>query len=90
MVSVERGQQKQITLTFIEWPVNWPSLFSLEIVERASEIINREGFIDRKRKEVGVGKGENRRLFFLSRSFRFAFTKLSIKKNVCEQVIIEL
>lgn len=72
---------KQITLTFIEWPVNRPSIFSLEIAERASENKNREGFIDRKRKEVGAGKGENRRNFFSRARSVTAFTKLSVKER---------
>ena len=90
MVSVETGQIEQITLTFKEWPVNWPCILFLGIVERASENKNRDAFIDRKRKELGVGKGGNRRQFFSRARSVSGFTKLSIKNNVCEQDIIEL
>lgn len=86
MVSVERGQIQQITLTFKEWPVNWPCILLLGIVERASENKIRDGFIDRKRKELGVGKGGNRRQFFSRARPVSGLTKLSI----CEQDIIEL
>lgn len=86
MVSVERGQIEQITLTFKEWPVNWPCILFLGIVERASENKNRDAFIDRKRKELGVGKGGNRRQFFSRARSVSGLTKLSI----CEQDIIEL
>ena len=86
MVSVERGQIEQITLTFKEWPVNWPCILILGIVERASENKIRDGFIDRKRKELGVGKGGNRRQFFSRARSVSGLTKLSI----CEQDIIEL
>ena len=86
MVSVERGQIEQITLTLKEWPVNWPCILFLGIVERASENKNRDGFIDRKRKELGVGKGGNRRQFFSRARSVSELTKLSI----CEQDFIEL
>ena len=86
MVSVERGQIEQITLTFKERPVNWPCILFLGIVERASENKNRDAFIDRKRKELGVGKGGNRRQFFSRARSVSGLTKLSI----CEQDIIEL
>lgn len=56
------------------------------IVERASENKIRDGFIDRKRKELGVGKGGNRRQFFSRARSVSGLTKLSI----CEQDIIEL
>ena len=48
----------------VSWPVHRPTIFFLEIVERAFENKNREGFIDRWRKGVGVGKTENIRSFF--------------------------
>ena len=86
MVSVERGQIEQITLTFKEWPVKWPCILFLGIVERASENKIRDGFIDRKRKELGVGKGGNRRQFFSRARSVSGLTKLSI----CEQDIIDL
>ena len=48
----------------VTWPVHRPTIFFLQIVERAFENKNREGFIDRWRKGVGLGKRENRRSFF--------------------------
>ena len=49
----------------VTWPVHRPTIFFLQIVERAFENKNREGFIDHWRKGVGVGKRENIRSFFL-------------------------
>ena len=53
---VQRADYQHRTRYTVSWPVHRPTIFFLEIVERAFENKNREGFIDRWRKGVGLRK----------------------------------